>query len=42
LLVAMQTADAPMLEAPSGFTKLAAIEYSVGGAARRVQPFRRI
>jgi 16S rRNA (guanine527-N7)-methyltransferase len=41
LLIAMQTADAPPLDAPAGFAKLPPIEYSVGGAARRLQPFRR-
>jgi hypothetical protein len=37
----MQTADAPPLDAPAGFAKLPPIEYSVGGAARRLQAFRR-
>ena len=42
LVIAMQTAEAPILEAPAGFTKEPAIEYSVGGAARRIQAFRRV
>ena len=42
LVIAMQTADAPLLETPHGFVREPAIEYSVGGAARRVQPFRKI
>ena len=41
LVIAMQTADAPVLETPAGFTHEPAIEYTVGGAARRIQPFRR-
>lgn len=41
LVIAMQTADAPVLEAPAGFTREPPIEYSVGGAARRIQAFRR-
>jgi 16S rRNA (guanine527-N7)-methyltransferase len=41
ILVAMQTADAPMLIAPQGFTSLAPIEYRSGDALRRLQPFRR-
>lgn len=41
LLIAMQTAGTPTLEAPAGFTRLSALEYQVGGAARRLQPFRR-
>jgi 16S rRNA (guanine527-N7)-methyltransferase len=41
LVVAMQTGDAPTLVAPSGFVALAPVEYSVGGAKRRLQAFRR-
>ncbi|HWE31469.1 MAG TPA: 16S rRNA (guanine(527)-N(7))-methyltransferase RsmG [Polyangia bacterium] len=41
LVIAMQTADAPVLEAPVGFTREPPIVYSVGSAARRLQPFRR-
>ena len=41
LVIAMQTGDAPVLAAPPGFTREPAIEYSVGGAARRIQAFRR-
>jgi len=41
IVIAMQTADAPLLETPAGFTREAPIEYSVGGAARRIQAFRR-
>lgn len=41
LLIAMQTGDAPALETPAGFTKLAAVEYRAGEAVRRLQPFRR-
>jgi 16S rRNA (guanine527-N7)-methyltransferase len=41
LVIAMQTGDAPILDAPSGFTHEPAIEYEVGGARRRLQPFRR-
>ena len=41
LVIAMQTADAPALETPAGFTREPPIEYSVGGAARRVQAFRK-
>jgi 16S rRNA (guanine527-N7)-methyltransferase len=41
LVIAMQTAEAPVLETPAGFTREAPIEYSVGGAARRVQAFRK-
>jgi 16S rRNA (guanine527-N7)-methyltransferase len=40
-LIAMQTADAPILDAPAGFTREEPIEYAAGGAARRLQPFRR-
>jgi 16S rRNA (guanine527-N7)-methyltransferase len=40
LVIAMQTGDAPILEAPPGFTREPAIEYEVGGARRRLQPFR--
>jgi 16S rRNA (guanine527-N7)-methyltransferase len=40
LVIAMQTCDAPILDAPSGFTPEPAIEYEVGGARRRLQPFR--
>jgi 16S rRNA (guanine527-N7)-methyltransferase len=41
LVIAMQTGDAPLLETPPGFSWVPAIEYSVGGAARRIQAFRR-
>ncbi len=41
LVIAMQTGDAPLLEAPAGFVPVPPIEYSVGGARRRIQPFRR-
>ena len=40
-LLAMQTAEAPILEAPSGFEREAPVEYQVGGAHRRLQSFRR-
>jgi 16S rRNA (guanine527-N7)-methyltransferase len=40
-LIAMQTADAPSLEAPASFDREPAVEYTVGGARRRLQPFRR-
>jgi 16S rRNA (guanine527-N7)-methyltransferase len=42
LLIAMQTGDAPVLTAPPNFLQLAPVEYTVGGARRRLQPFRRI
>ncbi len=41
LVIAMQTADAPTLETPAGFTCEPPIEYEVGGASRRIQAFRR-
>jgi 16S rRNA (guanine527-N7)-methyltransferase len=41
VVIAMQTADAPVLEAPAGFEREPAIEYSAGEARRRLQPFRR-
>ena len=41
VLVAMQTAEAPELDAPVGFRRAPAVAYEVGGAARRLQPFRR-
>jgi 16S rRNA (guanine527-N7)-methyltransferase len=41
-LIAMQTGEAPQLEAPVGFLLEPAVEYTVGGARRRLQPFRRI
>ena len=41
LVIALQTADAPTLEPPAGFLREAAVNYTVGGAARRLQPFRR-
>jgi 16S rRNA (guanine527-N7)-methyltransferase len=41
LLIAMQTADAPMLETPVGFVRQGAVEYQAGEARRRLQPFRR-
>ena len=41
LVIAMQTADAPVLEAPAGFVREAPVEYEVGGARRRIQPFRK-
>lgn len=40
-LIAMQTADAPLLDAPAGFVLEPAVEYTVAGARRRLQPFRR-
>jgi 16S rRNA (guanine527-N7)-methyltransferase len=40
-LIAMQTAEAPLLEAPAGFAIEPAVAYEVGGARRRLQPFRR-
>ena len=40
-LIAMQTADAPTLVAPDGFAAEAPVEYTVGGARRRLQTFRR-
>lgn len=42
LVIAMQTADAPTLDAPAGFAREPPIAYSVGGAARRIRPFRRL
>lgn len=42
LVIAMQTADAPPLEAPTGFAPVAPIEYRAGEARRRVQAFRRL
>jgi 16S rRNA (guanine527-N7)-methyltransferase len=41
LLIAMQTADASKLTTPSCFLKLEPVEYAVGNARRRLQPFRR-
>jgi 16S rRNA (guanine527-N7)-methyltransferase len=41
LLIAMQTADAPLLAAPADFEPCSPIDYEVGGARRRLQPFRR-
>jgi len=41
LVIAMQTGEAPILDAPAGFTREASIEYEVGGARRRLQPFRK-
>ena len=41
VLIAMQTADAPILETPAGFTREPPLEYSVGGAHRRAPSFRR-
>jgi 16S rRNA (guanine527-N7)-methyltransferase len=41
IVIAMQTADAPTLETPAGFSRIPLVEYSVGGAARRIQAFRR-
>jgi 16S rRNA (guanine527-N7)-methyltransferase len=41
ILVAMQTGDAPKLQPPAGFTAMPPVEYSVGGAKRRLQAFRR-
>jgi 16S rRNA (guanine527-N7)-methyltransferase len=41
VVIAMQTADAPILEPPVGFTREPPIEYTVGGARRRAQSFRR-
>ncbi len=40
-LIAMQTGEAPVLAAPAGFVALPPVEYRVGGAVRRLQPFRR-
>ncbi len=40
-LIAMQTGDAPTLSAPPGFILEPAVEYTVGSAPRRLQPFRR-
>jgi 16S rRNA (guanine527-N7)-methyltransferase len=40
-LIAMQTADAPLLTPPPGFTIEAPVEYTVGEARRRLQSFRR-
>lgn len=40
LIIAMQTAEAPLLETPAGYTRERPIEYTVGGAARRIQAFR--
>lgn len=41
-LLAMQTAEAPVLETPPGFERDAPVEYQVGGARRRLQSFRRL
>ena len=41
IVIAMQTAEAPILEPPAGFDREAPIEYEVGGARRRLQPFRK-
>jgi 16S rRNA (guanine527-N7)-methyltransferase len=41
LVIAMQTADALILDPPPGFTREPPIEYTVGDARRRVQAFRR-
>jgi 16S rRNA (guanine527-N7)-methyltransferase len=41
-LIAMQTADAPLLAPPAGFELEPAVEYMAGQARRRVQPFRRL
>ena len=41
IVIAMQTADAPVLEAPAGFARLPPIVYAVGDASRRLQAFRR-
>jgi 16S rRNA (guanine527-N7)-methyltransferase len=40
-LIAMQTADAPLLSPPAGFAHEPPVEYTVGNASRRLQPFRR-
>ena len=40
-VIVMQTAEAPILEPPNGFAREPAIAYTVGGAHRRVQAFRR-
>ncbi|HEY2749344.1 MAG TPA: 16S rRNA (guanine(527)-N(7))-methyltransferase RsmG [Polyangia bacterium] len=40
-VIAMQTADAPVLQAPAGFSAEPPIEYVVGGARRRLQSFVR-
>jgi 16S rRNA (guanine527-N7)-methyltransferase len=42
LLVAMQTAEAPILSPPEGFSALTTVEYTVGAAHRRIAPFRRM
>ena len=41
-LIAMQTAEASLLQPPVGFVEESPIEYTVGGARRRLQPFRRL
>ncbi|MGZ3438298.1 MAG: 16S rRNA (guanine(527)-N(7))-methyltransferase RsmG [Polyangia bacterium] len=41
IVIAMQTADAPTLETPAGFSRIPPVDYAVGGAARRIQAFRR-
>jgi 16S rRNA (guanine527-N7)-methyltransferase len=41
IVIAMQTADAPLLEAPVGFARLPPVAYTVGDASRRLQAFRR-
>jgi 16S rRNA (guanine527-N7)-methyltransferase len=41
LLIAMQTADAPVLETPPGFSREPPLAYTVGSADRRIQAFRR-
>jgi 16S rRNA (guanine527-N7)-methyltransferase len=40
-LIAMQTADAPTLTAPSGFTALAPLEYEIACVRRKLQSFVR-
>lgn len=40
-IIAMQTGGAPVVEAPIGFEAEPAVLYSVGGAERRLQAFRR-
>jgi len=41
LLVAMQTADAPILTAPAGFTAQPPVDYEIAGVRRKLALFRR-
>jgi len=41
IVIAMQTADALPLETPTGFVREPSVEYTVGGAARRLQVVRK-